>query len=430
MRLQYILTTLVVVIVATAGIYMGFINTGSDEEKSSENKDYESYNGELENLDQGYSFLNNLSLSEDMNNFSFELYNQICSENTGNIFYSPYSVFVALAMTYEGARNETAEEMQNVLNIPRNNDTILKSMETMYKVFNQNSSYNLSTANALWIKKDYHILDDYINVIKEYYHGKAEELDFSNASKAAEIINNWVENQTNNKIQDLIPPSSINRFTRLILTNAIYFKGTWQTQFDEENTTDRDFKLSDGSTIQVPTMYLSEKRFNYTETEKLQVLELPYSGGDVSMIILLPIKDEGLEDISIDSEKLSDLTSSLTSTKVDVYLPKFKLETKYGLNEVLSAMGMPEAFNPQEANFSGINREERLFIDGVIHKAFIEVEEEGTEAAAATGVIVGATSIKPPKTITFKADRPFMFIIQHKITDNILFMGKVTNPSD
>jgi len=378
------------------------------------------------------------SFDQAVNDFGFDLFKKI-DEGWGtesNLFYSPYSVFTALAMTYEGARNNTASQMRDVLSVEQDNDTFHEYMKNLYEYLNENSDYNISTANALWPKVGFELLQEYTDIIETYYGGNTNPVDYSDAKKASDIINGWVENQTNNLIKNLVPESAINQLTRLILTNAIYFKGTWQIQFDKENTTMRDFLKSDGETIQVDTMKLTETEdlFNYTETEDLKILELGYKGNDLSMIIILPKeKLTDLSDIvnSLNKDDYSEWIDQMTQKKVDIYLPKFEFETKYTLNSYLVELGMSDAFNSIKANFSGMNDKIDLFINAVLHKAFVKVNEEGTEAAAATAVVIGTTSIEPPKEterIDFKCDHPFLFTIYHKETGTILFMGKVTEP--
>ena len=227
------------------------------------------------------------------NNFGFKLLQQFIMnpDYNENPFFSPYSIFTAIAMAYEGAAGNTADEMAAVLNIEQDNESFHNYIHYLYNIFNQKKEYNISTANAIWIEKTYQVLDKYINIVEDFYEAESSNIDFSNPELAAEIINQWVENKTNNLIQDLIKPDAITTdFTKLILTNAIYFKGIWKVQFNKENTTERLFILPSGETVDVPTMSLinTEDVFNYTETDELQMLELPYTGNNISMIILLP----------------------------------------------------------------------------------------------------------------------------------------------
>jgi len=255
------------------------------------------------------------------NQFALDLYLKL-EDVEGNIFFSPYSISVALAMTYEGAKGETAEEMQSVFHFPEDEDIRRPSFAKIYNLVNKkNKKYELHTANALWAQKDYKFLDEYINAIKKYYVGKVTNVDFVNATENARLtINKWVEEQTNNKIKDLIPPGVLNALTRLVLTNAIYFKGLWVKQFDKKETREEDFRVSPEETVKVPMMGITREEFNYYETEKLQILELLYEGEDLSMLIILPKEDDlkSLEE-SLSLEKLSELRNSLSEQQVDIY---------------------------------------------------------------------------------------------------------------
>ena len=369
------------------------------------------------------------SLSDSMNDFSLNLYQHIISETNGNVFFSPYSIFVALAMTYEGAHGDTAEQMNNVLGFEQNNEVSLCSFGRIYNLLNIDAKYTLNTANALWTKEDYPFLEEYLNFINNYYMGKATDVDFTKPDEAAEIINKWVEENTGGKIEDMLSSGDISPGTVLILSNAIYFKGLWLTQFNVEETVDRDFKLATGETIEVPTMVStnSEVYFNYTETKDMQLLELPYKGDAVSMIILLPKENDlTMVEQTLNKENLSIWMDSMYPTNIDIYLPKFTFKTEYNLKDILIDMGLDIAFSPN-ADFSGMNGFGGLFIEKVLHKAFVEVNEEGSEAAAATTVHVLETAMPGP-TKVFDADHPFIFLIQHKETDTILFMGSVENP--
>ena len=378
------------------------------------------------------------SFNDAVNQFCFDFFKKLSEDETNdpNIFYSPYSVFTALAMTYEGARNNTAVEMENVLHVEQSNDSFHQYMQSLYNYLNNNDEYNISTANALWPDVGFTLLDEFVDIIETYYGGKASEVEYGNPEEAARIINEWVENQTNNLIKDLVPTSAIDPvLTKLILTNAIYFKGIWQVQFDEVNTTDRDFTLSSADTVQVETMKLTgtDDKFNYTETGDLQILDLPYTGGDISMMIILPREGVELSDVisSLNREDYISWIDEMYETKADIYLPKFKFETSYGLNDYLKELGMVDAFS--NADFSGIDGTKNLFISSVLHKAFVEVNEEGTEAAAATAVIMNLKAVspdEPPERITFDCNHPFVFTIHHKETGTILFMGKVMNPAE
>lgn len=419
------------IIVSLVIIGTSFFVLTADLENNSNDETIPSKNNNLPALGNITSF------DEAVNAFAFNLYRELCNdpENTDNLFTSPYSIFTALAMTYEGAEGLTAEEMASVLNIEQDNESFHQYMQTLYEYLNENSEYNISTANALWPRINYNLLPEYIEIIETYYGGNSTPVDYSNPEQAAGIINSWVENQTNNLIKNLVPPDEINPvLTMLILTNAIYFKGTWEVQFDEDNTTDRNFTTSFGESIDVPTMQLvnTEDCFNYTETEDLQVLELPYNGNEISMMILLPKNDADLSEIinSIDKDSYAEWVDSMTQKEVDIYLPKFKIKTPlYTLNDYLTNLGMPTAFGPG-ADFSGLDGTWELYISKVLHKAFIEVNEEGTEAAAATAVIMNKRGGDAGPRIAFDCNHPFLFTIHHKETNTILFMGNINNPCE
>ncbi len=372
------------------------------------------------------------SLVTSLNDFSFAFYDEIIKDGKTNIFYSPYSIFIALSMAYEGARNNTAAQMKDILNILQNDSVTESSFGRLYNLLNQNKEgYMINTANALWTNVDYSFLDSYTNLLKNYYVSEANELDFSKNVEAAEKINTWIEEQTKDKIKDMIKPEMLSDLTKLVLTNAIYFKGLWEKQFNLKNTYETDFETNKLEEIKVDMMsYDSEdKNFNYTETDDFKIIELDYKGKDISMIIILPKENN----ISLAEEQLSAVNlinwiNCFTKTKIEILqIPKFRLETEYSLNSMLSKMGITDAFIPNIADFSGMDGTNDLFINNILHKAFIEVNEEGTEAAAATAVTVGTTSILEP--YTFIADHPFIFIIQQKETGAVLFMGKVVNPS-
>ncbi len=372
------------------------------------------------------------------NKFALSFYSNLKDKEKGNIFFSPYSISTALSMVYEGARGRTADEIQSVFSFLKSDSLRRSSVAAFYNRLNKKGAgCKLYTANALWVQKDYSLLNEFLQVIRNYYGGEARNVDFKKALEKARLtINRWVESKTNGKIKNLFPQSSLAHLTRLVLTNTIYFKGKWAKQFDKSKTRKEDFMLSDSKKIRVPMMRQigEEAKFNYTETKETQVLELPYKGNELSMLVILP-KSPKLNDLEkrLTLERLSKWRKSLKKQRVDVYLPKFILKNKYFLNENLKEMGMLLAFMPPSptggADFSGISGERDLFIGIVIHQAFVDVDEEGTEAAAATGVGFDITSIWPGKVPVFRADHPFIFLIQEKESGNILFMGRVENPS-
>ncbi|MDI3543973.1 MAG: serpin [Candidatus Woesearchaeota archaeon] len=380
-----------------------------------------------------------------INQFAFDLYYQLEQSESGNIFYSPYSIFSALAMTYEGANGETADEMESVLHFPEV-DTLRANFAAIYNNINkEDKEYELRTGNALWVQQDYPLLEDYLDIVERYYGGKATNVDFvRETEKSRQTINSFIEEQTNGKIKDLIPEGALNELTRLVLTNAIYFKGNWEWEFDKSETREKDFKITPNEVVKTQMMHMDPDKteFNYAELEKLQILELPYEGENISMLILLPKQGETydyenetvivynytIEDIELSAEKLNEYKVQMKETKLDsISVPKFEFDTKYFMKEVLNAMGMQSAFS-SDADFSGIDGTRNLFINQVIHQAYVKVDEEGTEAAAATAVGM-VESAMPRNMNIFNADHPFVFIIQEKETGAILFLGKVVNPT-
>jgi len=347
------------------------------------------------------------------------------------LFFSPWSISSALAMTYEGARGTTADEMKEVLHF--SDGALMRSgfAKIQNQINKKEKSYLLSTANALWAQKEFPFLSEYFGLIDFYYGGKVTNLDFVNETEKSRVtINSWVEEKTNNKIKDLIPQRSITQDTALVLTNAIYFKGNWLTQFKKENTREQDFKVSGDETVSVEMMHAvgEDYDFKYAETEKLRVLELPYVDEELSMLVLLPSEGEMdyLEN-NLNNQNFGEWKNNLRMREVDVYLPKFKFKTKYFMGETLKEMGMATAFSAG-ADFSGMTGQTDLSISEVIHQAFVEVNEEGTEAAAATAVMI-VGSVMPREIPEFKADHPFIFIIQENETGSILFIGRVDNPT-
>jgi serine protease inhibitor len=365
---------------------------------------------------------------EASNRFALDLYGRF-NASSDNLLFSPYSISTALSMVYEGARGTTAEEMENVFHF--NNDTAkrLEENSELYDALNSVGDVELDTANALWLQQGYPFIEEYVTRLTEYYHGEAKEQNFAGNPEEARLeINKWVEDQTNQKIKDLFPEGSLNPDVRLVLTNAIYFKGDWLHQFNPNNTERQPFYVSDTQIATVDMMALRRESFNYAEAEGVQLLELPYKNSGLSMVLLLPVNQTLTElESGLDYDTLMGWISSLKEDKVNVYLPRFSYETKCFMKDILSEMGMPTAFTPGEANLTGINPDGDLFISKVIHQAFIDVNEEGTEAAAATGVVVELYAML--HMYEFRADHPFIYMIMDKETGSILFMGRVVNPA-
>ena len=374
------------------------------------------------------------------NQFALDYYSKLKTKNEGNIFFSPFSISSAFIMVYEGAKNETAEEIRSVFYFPE--DSNLRRAEYT-SIFNELSKrdkkYTISITNALWAQQDYQFSKDYFDNVEKYYGGKVTNLDFKKDAEGSRItINSWVENQTNGKIKGLIPSGVIKTMTKLVLTNAIYFKGEWVKQFNKNDTKEENFRTSNGETVKVQMMRQTDDEgaiFNYAENSNLQILEMPYAGNELSILFLLPKKDNLTKlESRLSTKNISEWKKDLEEQRVKVYIPKFKFETKYLMADDLKEMGVSLAFS-NLADFSGMTASGKkdLEIDEAIHQAFVEVNEEGTEAAAATAVIArplgGDGPQIRPKIPIFRADHPFIFLIQQKSTGNILFMGRVVNPN-
>ncbi len=368
------------------------------------------------------------------NKFTFDLYSELKKSESENIFYSPYSISAALAMTYEGAKGQTADEIKSVFHFPET--SILRpNFAAIYNDINKGiKDYELRIGNALWVQQNYPLLKEYTSKVEKYYGGKAANLDFvKETEKSRQTINSFIEKQTNNKIKDLIPSGILSALTRLVLTNAIYFKGTWKWEFDKSDTREEDFKITPTNVVKTPMMYMKpeEARLNYADIGDLQILELPYKGEEISMLILLPAENLDSIESSLTVEKLSEYKNRMQETKLDaIYLPKFEFKTKYTLNENLKTLGMSTTFIGG-ADFSGMTTEkEEILIDSVIHQAYIKIDEKGTESAAVTAVEIARISVDDIPRKVFRVDRPFIFIIQQKDTGNILFFGRVVNPAN
>jgi len=363
------------------------------------------------------------------NQFAINFYSQISKENEENIFFSPWSISTAFAIAYEGAKEMTAKEIQRVFGFPVDYNTRTAEFQAAISNLNpEDVPYQLSVANALWLAERFEPLPEYVQTATTYYDSEVSTVDFI-STEGVDKINAWVEEKTNEKIKDILAPGSTNELTRLAITNAIYFKGNWVTQFNENDTRDDPFWITPNQEVAVPMMRLEPKIFNYTQTETMQIIKMPYEGDKLSMLVVLPNERDGLPELeeSLSVENLQQWNEQLSPNEVRVFMPKFKMETEYFLIGPLSAMGMPTPFIEEDANFQGI-APIPLFISQAVHKAFVDVNEEGTEAAAATAIVVGTTSVKPPIPV-FKADHPFVFLIQDDSTGNILFIGRVIDPT-
>jgi serpin B len=374
------------------------------------------------------------TLAQSNNRFAADLYARL-SEKEGNLFFSAYSISTALAMTYAGAEGQTEKQMAEVLRFSLPEQHLHAAFASLrassHPADGKTARFQLRVANRLWGQRGYHFLPEFQETVKANYGGELAPVDFAGQAEAArQTINAWVETETEQKIRDLIPSGMLDATTRLVLTNAIYFKGAWTEEFKKEATKDAPFHATAQEQVSVPMMQQTH-RFRYGETADVQILELPYGKSrDLSMIVLLPKEIGGLAkaEALLDSEKLQESLAALRSREVHVFLPRFKMTSQFQLKDVLVSMGMPLAFSRQ-ADFSGISTEEPLHISAVVHKAFVDVNEEGTEAAAATAVGIRVTAApRRDEPVVFKADRPFVFLIRDNRSGSLLFVGRLMNP--
>jgi len=367
--------------------------------------------------------------------FAFDYYAQIRSK-PGNLFFSPLSISTAFGMTSLGAGGNTRDEMLSTFHLSKEDEKTHPAFAELLKQLigkeadPKKRGYQLSVANALWGQVGYQWKQVFLDATTKHYGAGLRQVDFKgDADNARKTVNTWVADQTNQKIKDLLKPTHVTPLTRLILTNAIYFKGDWATQFNVKHTRDGEFLTLAGDKVQTPLM--SHKlEVPYYESSDMQAIELPYKGKELSMLIMLPKKRDGLPQLekTLNVARIGEVTKGLFNLKnLEITLPKFKVEQELDLKAGLIALGMKDAWSPANANFTGLNEKDELYLSAAVHKAFVEVNEEGTEAAAATGIVfelIGA----PVDVPVFRADHPFVFAIRDKATGSILFLGRVANP--
>jgi serpin B len=376
------------------------------------------------------------ALAASNSEFAFDLYQALRGQD-GNLFFSPYSISVALAMTYAGARTETEAEMAKVLHFAL-------SQERLHPAFNgldlelarrgegaegkDEGGFRLNVANALWGQTGYHFQPEFLDLLARNYGAGMSLVDFAAGIEEARVtINDWVSEQTEGKIENLIPPGVLDATTRLVLTNAIYFNAAWAKPFQEEATSDGPFYLLDGSQVMVALMHQSE-RLGYAEGDGFQLVELPYDGSELSVVILLPEEGTfGALERNLDVAGVEAMLVEMSHREVDLTMPRFKFDAEFCLNKALEELGMPLAFT-EAADFSGMTGQRDLFISDVIHKAYVGVDEEGTEAAAATAVVMAFASAIISEPVEIRMDRPFVFMIRDLQTGTILFLGRVVDP--
>ncbi len=363
---------------------------------------------------------------------ALDLYGKLKTTD-GNLFFSPYSISACLAMTCAGARGDTAAQMAQTLHFSTDQAQLASAFGQLQGQLNaveQDPGIQLNVANGLWAQQSHPFLPAFLDIAKTAYQANLNQVDFrTQAEPARQEINDWVGRKTEGKITNLLQPGTVDPATRLILVNAIHFKGQWARPFNKTNTTTAPFSAAPGRQVQAALMNLTAD-FNYAEAPGLQLLELPYAGGGLSMVVLLPTQIDGLKSLegTLNQRTLDGWLAQARRQKVKVFLPKFKLTAQFSLARTLAEMGMSDAFSPT-ADFSGMDGARDLFISAVLHKAFVEVNEEGTEAAAATGTVMRMLAVRPQPTLVFRADHPFVFLIRDTRSGSILFLGRVLDPS-
>jgi serpin B len=381
------------------------------------------------------------SFAEDHNDFTLALCGQLL-QTPGNLFFSPLSIRTALAMTCAGARGETAAQMSEALRFASSNESLQIALAEMIRTLNTGGGgrYEMAVANSLWGQEGAPLQTGFLDLVTRHYGGGMNVVDFRRDAEAARArINRWVEDKTKQKIRELIASDGLSCDTRLVLVNAVYFKGIWELQFHKATTDDKPFYLESGSKVQASLMHQSEE-VRYLQVGGFQAVDLDYRGGDLSMLVLLPDRKDGLRDLekTLSARMLHDCVAQMGTREIKLFLPRFKITWgTVNVSDHLTALGMPLAFTRLQANFSGINgheppHEDSLFISAVFHKAFVETNEEGTEAAAATAVAITSSSAmypsKPPPVPIFRADHPFLFAIRDRKSGAILFLGRMADP--
>ena len=372
-----------------------------------------------------------LKLAAASESFGFRLLKEaVAAEDEANVLLSPVSVHLAVSMAYNGAVGPTKNAMEASLELYGLSESELcEGFENLMGLLtNKDSSTTMRIANSIWYRTDFSVKNAFLETNRQYFKAAVHAADFDNPA-AARRMNDWVSNATNAKITEIVR-SPIDPRTMMLLINAVYFNGTWSTEFDAEKTAEAPFTLTDRSTVSVPMMYL-ETSLPYAEDDLVQMVELPYGNGRFHMSLLLPKPGADMDSLLdiLDVTQYRDWLGDLEPKMGEVYLPRFALSYRTSLNSVLASLGMELAFDPSRADFSGIADVDKLHISQVIHKTFIAVNEMGTEAAAATGIEVGITSVGP-RGFVFRADHPFLFVIRETSGGGVIFAGVVRNPAD
>jgi serpin B len=380
------------------------------------------------------------SFPQESDDFALAMYAQL-GTRPGNLFFSPFNVRTVLAMAYAGAKGSTADQMREALRISVPGETLHADFGRVIRHLRSTGSgkWEMDMANSLWSQAGVPLRPEYLELMAQHYDGNTNLVDFRSAPESARAaINQWIEEKTRQRIRDLIPPGTVSPEMRLILASAVYFKGTWALQFHKPATRSELFRLEGGGNVRVNLMYQQDE-IRYMEGAGYQAVELAYLGGGVSMLVLLPDERNALPDLEkkLSSHLLHDCVAKMEVREVKVFLPQFKITWGTDLTDVLSALGMPLAFSRSGADFSGINgyeppSKDSLFLSAVQHKAFVEVNEEGTEAAAATAAHMELAAMAPPappRIPVFRADHPFLFAIRDRESGAIVFLGRMANPA-
>lgn len=368
--------------------------------------------------------------------FATDLYRMLAADRDGNLIFSPASISLALGMAYAGARGKTEAEIKDVLNLPMRGSelaAVAGRLQEELAVFGGNCGPELKIANSLWGQSGFEFRTAFLQALRSHYGSEFAEVDFAGEpANACDRINAWTLEQTAGRISDLLSPAAVNELTRLILVNAVYFKCAWSDEFEERATTPAAFWITPERSVEARLMRRTGE-YLYAESPLWQAVRLAYSGDYFSMTILLPRQKGWLAELesSLDAEFLNELEKVLARREVELHMPRLRVESQFALAPTLRSMGMRETFDPHRADFSGITRSERVFLSEVIHKTYIDVDERGTEAAAATAVVMAAGFApgEPEEPVVFRADHPFTFMIRDERTSSILFMGRLANPS-
>ena len=364
--------------------------------------------------------------------FALDLYQQLRTED-GNVFFSPFSISDALAMTLAGARGQTAQELADALHLNLDAAALHPAFQSVLAEMRprRGDRFKLKVANALWGQQDFDFQQEFVDLARRHYGARMAQVDFRNKlDRTIRVINRWVSRKTQRRIKEVVDAGTVNTQTVLVLTNAVYFKGKWAQPFAKRDTETAPFLLAEGGQASAPLMTV-EAKIPFLDGDGFKVADLPYKGDTLSMLVVVPDAPDGLSALehALDPQTLAEWINGLEEQTVDVFLPRFEIRSKFSLKKVLGALGVQQAFLPGVADLSGIGASPGdLFIGVVKHEAFVKVGEQGTVAVAVTAVGARSTSL-PPEPPKFRADRPFLFLIRHRPTGSILFLGRVTNPT-